>query len=166
MLEVNETPKAELVDAASGVFVSLQKLGELVGREKNPVVVRNAIHQLGLAMEKLPQCEQILDHIYADGLYGRKWSCEAGNIIVTEIHRVEHISSLVKGKIVIANEDGCQVLEAPQFFVTKPGTQRVLLTLEDCVFTTVHRNDDNEKDPDVLKKRLTARTYDELEGAL
>lgn len=95
-----------------------------------------------------------------DGLYGREWTCDAGCIIVTEIHRVQHISSLIKGKIVVTSDDGCVVLEAPQFFVTEPGTQRVLLTLEPTVFTTVHLNPDNEKDPDVFLKAKLTVTYD------
>ena len=66
--------------------------------------VREAIHGLGLEMESLPQCEQGLRHIYADGLYGREWTCDAGCIIVTEIHRVQHISSLIKGKIQIEGD--------------------------------------------------------------
>lgn len=143
-----------------GLLNALGGVSRALGKSKQEV--REAIHQLGLEMETLPQCEQGLRHIYADGLYGREWTCEAGCIIVTEIHKVQHISSLIKGKIVVTSDSGCQVLEAPQFFVTEPGTQRVLLTLTDTVFTTVHLNPDNEKDPEVLKARLTVRTYDQL----
>lgn len=143
-----------------GLLTALAGVGRALGQSKQEI--REAIHELGLQMETLPQCEQGLRHIYADGLYGREWTCEAGCIIVTEIHKVQHISSLTKGKIVVTSDDGCKILEAPQFFVTEPGTQRVLLTLEPTVFTTVHLNPDNEKDPDVLKARLTVRTYDQL----
>lgn len=143
-----------------GLLTALKGVAVALGGSKQQI--REAIHGLGLEMESLPQCEQGLRHIYADGLYGREWTCDAGCIIVTEIHRVQHISSLIKGKIVVTSDDGCKVLEAPQFFVTEPGTQRVLLTLEPTVFTTVHVNPDNEKDPDVLKAKLTVRTYDQL----
>lgn len=148
--------------SVGGMLDALHNLGLALGGSKQEV--RESIHKLGLEMEALPQCEQGLRHIHADGLYGREWTCGAGCIIVTEIHKVQHISSLIKGKIVVASDAGCKVLEAPQFFVTEPGTQRVLLVLEDTVFTTVHLNPGNEKDPDVLKAKLTVRTYDQLEG--
>ena len=151
--QVNAINPEGLLKALKGVALAL-------GQSKQEI--RESIHRLGLEMEVLPQCEQGLRHIYADGLYGREWTCSAGCLIVTEIHKVQHISSLIKGKIVVTSDNGCQVLEAPQFFVTEPGTQRVLLTLTDTVFTTVHLNPDNEKDPEVLKARLTVRTYDQL----
>lgn len=151
--QVNAINPEGLLKALKGVALAL-------GQSKDEI--RESIHRLGLEMEVLPQCEQGLRHIYADGLYGREWTCSAGCLIVTEIHKVQHISSLIKGKIVVTSDNGCQVLEAPQFFVTEPGTQRVLLTLTDTVFTTVHLNPDNEKDPEVLKARLTVRTYDQL----
>jgi hypothetical protein len=148
------------------VLVSLRSLSTLLRGEIDKPAIRAIIHELGLAMERLPQCDTGLDHIYADGLYGRKWSCGRGCVIVTEIHKVQHISSLIKGKIVVASDAGIQILEAPQFFVTEPGTQRVILTIEDTVFTTVHLNPDNCKDPDELKARLTVHTFDQLQEAL
>lgn len=152
---------ASIAEASHKVVENLRVLAAEIGTmDKN--AIRRAIHDLGCSMEALPQCEADLAHIYADGLYGRKWTCAAGNVIVTEIHKYQHISSLIKGKIVIASTDGVQILEAPQFFVTEPGTQRVILTLEDTVFTTVHVNHDNEKDPDVLKARLSCRNFNEL----
>lgn len=162
---MEETAKHRVTDLGEASFKAITRLRDFSGlfRGKlNKQQIRNAIYELGVAMEYLPQCEQELEHLYADGIYGRKWSCAKGNIIVTEIHTVQHISSLIKGKMVVASPDGMKILEAPQFFVTEPGTQRVLLVIEDAVFTTVHANPTGERDPDKLKKMFTVRTFAEL----
>lgn len=152
----------DLGERSAEVMYRLRDFSSLFHGPLNRREIRNAIHEVGLAMEDLPQCEQELEHFYADGIYGRKWSCAKGNVVVTEIHTVQHISSLLKGKLVVASPDGMQIMEAPQFFVTEPGTQRVILVVEDAVFTTVHANPTGEKNPDILKKMFTVRTFDEL----
>lgn len=155
----------ELIDIGEksvNVVNRLADLASLYRGNPNKQQIRNVIHELGLAMEDLPQCEQTLEHFYADGLYGRKWSCAKGNFVVTEIHTVQHISSLLKGKLVVASPEGMEIMEAPQFFVTEPGTQRVILVVEDAIFTTVHANPFGETDPEKLKKMFTVRTFDEL----
>lgn len=162
MLETVQNQVVDIGAKSADVATRLHNFATLFHGKLNKQEIRNAIHEIGLAMEDLPQCEQELEHFYADGLYGRKWSCSKGNIVVTEIHTVQHISSLIKGKLVVASPDGMQILEAPQFFVTEPGTQRVLLVVEDAVFTTVHANPTGEKDPDKLKKMFTVRTFDDL----
>lgn len=162
---MEETAKNRVVDLGEKSFRAVSLLRDFSGLfrgDLNKQQIRDAIHTLGVAMEDLPQCEQELEHLYADGLYGRRWACAKGNIIVTEIHTVQHISSLIKGKMVVASPDGMKILEAPQFFVTEPGTQRVLLVIEDAVFTTVHANPTGETDPDRLKKMFTVRTFAEL----
>ena len=145
----------------------LRDLADLMNEELDKPAIRKAIDGLAKSMMLLPQCEAHLGHIFCDGLYGRKWSCAKGNFIVTEIWKVQNISSLIKGKIVIATENGFETMEAGSFFVTEPGTQRVIFILEDATFTTVHPNPTNERDTDKLLESLTTVTkYDKVPGSI
>lgn len=145
----------------------LRDLSALMSSEPNKQQINQTITALALAMEKLPQCEAHLGHLFCEGLYGRKWSCSAGNFIVTEIWKVQNFSSLIKGKIVIASENGFETMEAGSFFVTQPGTQRVIFILEDATFTTVHPNPTNERDTDLLLASLTTvHKFDKVTGSI
>ena len=144
-----------LVAPESGVVIAMQSLAELTrGPELNEVAILEAIEQLGQVMEKQPQAEAHLEHIFTSGLYGRHWSAPRGTYLVTELWKEPNISSLIKGKIAVMSTKGQQILEAPRFFVTPAGTQRVMFIIEDTEFTTVHPNPDEERDTDILLDRL------------
>lgn len=170
-MEVIEIIPAEVTKARDGFVSQLQELSRLMN-EPDKDKIHKTVEMLISAIDEAKEVgvllpgEEQLEHIYTNGLYGRKWSCPAGRICVTLIHRQPNISSLIKGKIVVATDEGYTIMEAPQFFVTEPGTQRVILTITDTVFTTVHLNTDNEKDLDVLEKRLTFKTFEQFAGEL
>lgn len=144
-----------VVDAIGGLIC------EAVYGNLDKAKIDAAMNVLGTSMEAVlkehPEhdCGATLRHVFADKLYGREWTCKAGNFIVTEKWLEQNISSLIKGKVAVVSVEGYQMIEAPAFFVTEPGTQRFMLILEDTVFTTVHPNPDNEKDVNVLLERMT-----------
>lgn len=140
---------------AAEVREYLAQLSRLMDVPPNRMAIRTVIENLAQAMMRLPACETHLGHLFAKGLYGRKWSCEKGNFLVTETWKVQNISSLIKGKLAIVTEDGYQIMEAPTFFVTEPGTQRMILVLEDAIFTTVHPNPTDRRDTDALVAEMT-----------
>ena len=94
-------------------------------------------------------------HWFAPGLYAREILIPAGIALTTMIHASEHIAILSKGSMTIYTENGTELVEAPFTMITKIGTKRAILTLEDVVFTTIHHNPDNETDIDTLVSMMT-----------
>lgn len=105
--------------------------------------------------------ELIPKHHFAPGAYARELFVPGGRIVVGKIHRHAHVNVLSQGKCAVFTEDGIVELEAPHTFISTPGTKRVVLTLTDIVWTTVHVT--NETDLAKLEAELIAPSYDELD---
>lgn len=97
-------------------------------------------------MLALPQVECPLLHVFTPkgpdtpaGLYTRQITMPAGSLIVSKIHKTEHPYIISKGRVLVwIDETGWQQLQAPHMGITKPGTRRVLIVLEETVWTTFH----------------------------
>lgn len=85
-----------------------------------------------------------IQNIFTDELYTRVIEMKAGYRVVSKIHKTNHPFFILKGKCVIYDNGEEIVLEAPYVGITKAGTRRILLILEDTIFSTVHSNPDNE----------------------
>lgn len=153
--------KSTEILASVEVQETMARLYSLAGGDR--MAIRHAIAAVEEALLKMPQDEQEPEVFFAEGLYGRKIARRAGCLVVTKLHKQENISALIRGKMAVFSEDGYKILEAPQFFVTKPGTKRVIFGIEDYEFTTVHPNPDNERDLDVLESRIIAEDFSELD---
>lgn len=91
---------------------------------------------------------------FTDGLYAREMSAQAGSMIVSMIHKTEHIFVVSKGKLSVWNDEGGEVvIEAPYIGITKAGTRRFAYVHEDLVWTTFHANPDNETE-DQIQERI------------
>ena len=94
-------------------------------------------------------------HTFINGLYVREIFNPAGELIVTKIHKVEHLYLLMKGSMTIMEEGGERTITAPHYGVTKAGTKRIIYTHEDCIFITVHATDKTtvkEAEEDIIAK--------------
>lgn len=99
---------------------------------------------------------------FADGMHIRQIEIPKGIFAIGKIHLHQHVSFLLKGKMVIVDEEnGRQTIEAPKTIISKPGIKRAVYALEDCVFTNVFSNPTNEKDIKKLEKNNVVNTYDE-----
>jgi len=93
---------------------------------------------------------------FPPGLYVRTVVLEAGSVITTRIHKVDHPYFLSSGLIeVIANDGTIQRVRGPARGTTKKGTRRAIRTIETCVWTTVHPNPDNITDIEKLEAMFT-----------
>ena len=99
----------------------------------------NAIVKLQDMMRELPQAELQTDHYFADGMYARVLSRKAGTLIVGKVHKKEHFYIIAKGKVRVASGEDVQTYEAGSILVSKPGTKRAVLALEDSICVTIHR---------------------------
>ena len=77
------------------------------------------------------------------GLYTRELFMPKGSLIVSMIHKQDHPSFLLKGKLsFIADNGTVKNIEAPCTVFTKAGTQRVFYTHEDVEWCCVYKTDE------------------------
>jgi hypothetical protein len=94
-------------------------------------------------LSALPQIEPETDNYFipTDGgfLYCRKVSRSKDIATLGRIHKQEHFYIIAKGCIAIRGESGTTIHEAGSVIVSKPGTQRLVVSLEDSVTITMHK---------------------------
>ncbi|EPF73787.1 hypothetical protein [Acinetobacter rudis] len=91
-------------------------------------------------------------HHFAPGVYMRQMDAAAGTIVVSKMHRTEHMNILTKGAITVATENGIEFLHAPVVLKSMPGTKRVGYFHEDSSWITVHPT--NETDLDAIEQQV------------
>lgn len=103
-----------------------------------------------------------LTHEFGGGMYLRKIFIPKGMAIVGKIHRHAHPNFLMQGKVIVITEDGGrEYLQAPYSCISPAGTKRVLYTLEDTIWATVHMT--NETDLAKIEQEIIAPSYEALE---
>jgi hypothetical protein len=101
--------------------------------------VENKLTRLVQNLAEFPQVEMPVTHRFTPGLYAREIFMPKGTLVVSKIHKTEHPYVVSKGEAAVWCEaDGMKRIKAPFTGITKPGTQRILLILEDCIWTTFH----------------------------
>ena len=120
------------------------------------VETQEAVSRLENAMvEKFPEIQIELKHLFSDGLYLREVFIPAGTLLTGKIHREQHLVVVSQGYMSVWTEGkGSEMVVAPSTFVSQPGTRRVGYAYEDTVWTTVHPNPQNETDIEKLEERL------------
>lgn len=87
----------------------------------------------------MPVQDLFVPGMYIRTIYMPKGEEGEENIVTSAIHKTEHPFFVMAGKVaVFSDNDGEQIIEAPYFGVTKPGTRRVLRIIEDTVWITCH----------------------------
>jgi hypothetical protein len=102
-----------------------------------------------------------IKHSFADQLYVRQMDLKKDHVIVGAIHNHSHVWFLLTGKVII-NNNGVKIEHiAPCYTVSKPGSQRIILALEDSIFVNVHKNPTNTKNIPELEKQIVSMTKEE-----
>lgn len=100
-------------------------------------------------------------HHFTDGIYTREIFIPAGKVLTGKIHKHRHPNFLMSGKVRVVTEfDGDQILEGPLFMISEPGTKRVVHSLTDCVWFTIHKNETNTQDLTELEDEIIAPSYE------
>ncbi len=95
--------------------------------------------ELEAAVASLPPAEAPVTHHFAPGVYAREMFIPAGVMLTGKIHKHAHLNIISAGRILVVGMDGTQrEVVAPAAFVSKPGTRRAGLALEDTTWTTIH----------------------------
>lgn len=122
---------------------------------------RESILALQDHLKELPQISPPLVHHFAPGLYAREIAMKAGDLVVGKIHNHAHVNNISKGKVLVTTEFGREELTAPCQFISKAGTKRAVLVLEDCIWTTYHPT--KETDLAKIESSVIAKDFEEFE---
>ena len=118
--------------------------------------------QAGLSEGSLVTTETPLKHYHTDELYGRRIVVPAGCFFTTRVHKTDHISIALRGRITLLNAEGeSKEVKAPDMFVTPAGTHRVVYVHEEVEFATIHAC--TEQDNDKVIDELSFFTMDEYQ---
>jgi hypothetical protein len=131
--------------------------------ELDLIPTRENIDALQSAMAQLPQAQLETRHYWADGMYCRELVIPKGCTLVGKVHRREHFSLLLKGRITLVCDGQRQMVKAPAIFVSPAGIKRAGYAHKTCVFVNVHRTnsrDLKEIEREVIEDDPTA-LYDE-----
>jgi quercetin dioxygenase-like cupin family protein len=126
----------------------------MVRRRATPQELGEAMIK-AIADQELERRDPPLVHYFAKGLYGRRMFCDAGTTVVSMAHKVQHITVVMKGICYVAGVDGSRLrIEAPDVWITEPGTQRAIYCETDVEWMTVHANPDDIPDIEILESVL------------
>ena len=120
------------------------------------------VYALEAEIAKLPQVDCPVVNHFAPGIYAREMTIPAGVALTGAVHKTEHLNIISKGRIAVSTDDGMKEVSAPFAFVSKPGTKRVGLAIEETVWTTIHATETT--DLDKLVEELTESTNAQLLG--
>jgi hypothetical protein len=89
-------------------------------------------------VSELPQLELPVFHHFAPNVYMRQMDAPAGALVVSKMHRTEHMNILIKGSVTVVTENGIEYLKAPLVLKSAAGTKRIGYFHEDSSWITVH----------------------------
>lgn len=87
-----------------------------------------------------------------DGIYLRRMLLNKGTVIISAIHKRDHVWFLLEGDITVTSFDGIKNYSAPYVGFSKAGTQRVIYANEMSIFQNVFKNPNDITDLDELEK--------------
>lgn len=136
-----------------------------IQESKPQVSIDEFRYAIGAALERgeLAPVETPLTHYHTDDLYGRRILVPKNSILSTMVHKLDHITVVLKGHLTIVDQNGSvQEVKGPEVFITRAGTQRAIVVHEDVDWITVHHctEHDEEKVRDVLGFE-TMKEYEE-----
>jgi quercetin dioxygenase-like cupin family protein len=109
-----------------------------------PALTPQQVAAFRAELSALPQVEPVTDHYFipqADGsfLYCRRVARAKDIATLGRVHKQEHFYIVASGSIGIRGEHQTTIHHAGDVIVSKPGTQRLVVALEDAVTITMHR---------------------------
>lgn len=90
-------------------------------------------------------------HHFAPGMYLRELTVPAGMLIVGKIHLHSHLLMVLAGRALVVSEFGREEVTAGYIGGSPAGVKRVVLALEDTRFVTIHVNEGDSQDLEVIE---------------
>ena len=134
--------------------------------KKESISIRQKILNLQSSMVSMESAESKceLKHTFSKGAYARQLSMPKDILIVGKIHKHGHLNIVSKGRVLVVTEFEEIEIDAskePYTFTSEPGTKRVVYTLEDTVWTTIHLTE--ETDLEKIENEIIAKDYNDFD---
>lgn len=130
---------SDLDSPADNTLLLMQVLGDL-GNKTYIELVKDVQKKLesGIDHGEISEGEAPTTHYFAPKVYLRQMDAKAGTLVVSKMHRTEHMNILLKGSLTIVTENGIELLKAPMIIKSLPGTKRIGYFHEDSSWVTIH----------------------------
>ena len=102
-----------------------------------------------------------LVHTFTEGNYARQMTIPKGSVIVGKIHRHAHLNFVMRGHVMVMTDEGVREIVGPCYFVSTPGTKRIVTAVEETVWVTIHPT--NETDLAKIEADIIAPSFDDLQ---
>ena len=101
---------------------------------------------------------------YGCAQYARELFMPAGTMCVGKLHKLPHLTFLMKGRMIIVSENGGQQeMVGPTTFVSPAGSKRAFHVLEDSILTTVHVTKySKETEVPLIEDEVISPTYEAM----
>lgn len=90
------------------------------------------------------QIDVPVEHHFAPSIYVRQMNAKAGTLVVSKMHRTEHIIIFLTGSVSVLTENGIEHIQAPFIQKTVKGTKRVGYFHEDTSCITIHQTNETD----------------------
>lgn len=130
-----------------------------------PIPTRDQIFRLQASMEPIAAPMPEPQHYFAPGMYLRRLVVPAGALVVGKTHRFDHFLIVTSGRSIVISEFGRQEVGPGHVSVSKAGVKRVVMALEDTDFLTVHLNEGDSQDLEVIEAAHIVPDVEELAAA-
>ena len=151
---------SDLGNTVDNTLLLMQVLGDL-GNKTYIELVKDVQKKLesGIDDGVVSEGEAPVNHHFAPNVYLRQMDAKAGTLVVSKMHRTEHMNILLKGSLTIVTENGIELLKAPMIIKSMPGTKRIGYFHEDSSWVTIHPTsqtnlDEIEKEVIVPEKEI------------
>jgi hypothetical protein len=95
------------------------------------------------------------NNVFTPGLYIRELPMQANAMWISKIHLERHPYFVMSGRArVWVDNVGWQEIVAPHYGITEPGTRRIIWTIDDTVWVTVHHNPTDTHDLEEIEARI------------
>ena len=85
-------------------------------------VSKDLLDKFAAGSLSMPQVKCHTEHYFGPNIYIREIVIPAGHVIVGKSHKVDHLCSMIEGKMIVVNADGVRKeLTAPAVFVAGRG---------------------------------------------
>lgn len=116
---------------------------------------KQQINRLEALIVNMPGVETTLSHQFEDGIYMRELTIPAGTICTSRTHKTNNLYLIFFGELLVWDEknkwDHWKAFHRGR---TKKGTKRIIYTLDNSLWVTIHPNPDNCRDIEELEDRL------------
>jgi quercetin dioxygenase-like cupin family protein len=105
-------------------------------------VNRDQVSALQEIMSQMPQAPGMqTEHFFAGGMYCRRIAIPKHTLIVSKVHKTEHLFIGCVGELEVAGQGETYIIRPGDIVPSPVGTKRVVLALTDVIVLTVHKTD-------------------------